>query len=159
MVTRESVDLGSVIAAKCVTPVIISKSISDWPALHKWTPAFFRDAFGERTITIQISESGDLRYKATGELESNASEVKGVTVRSLIEHMTTDRYGVKYYGSQLDVTEDFPELLADTGFPAVPTDAITFANRICTSTIPVSLVSLRRSAARSYSSRAAKQRA
>ena len=34
------------------TPVILTDAIRDWPALRKWTPAYFRDVCGEQEVWL-----------------------------------------------------------------------------------------------------------
>src|SRR3954451_22707127 len=33
-------------------PVIVTDAIEHWTARRKWTPAFFRDAYGSRSVTV-----------------------------------------------------------------------------------------------------------
>src|SRR5262245_11642595 len=33
-------------------PVIVTDALSSWPALHKWTPEYFRDAYGSFEVSV-----------------------------------------------------------------------------------------------------------
>lgn len=33
-------------------PVVVENAVPDWPALHKWTPEFFRTAFAEQEVDV-----------------------------------------------------------------------------------------------------------
>ncbi len=39
-------------------PVIIEGAIDDWPALHKWNPAYLAKAAGEREVEVTTEEDG-----------------------------------------------------------------------------------------------------
>lgn len=43
-------------------PVVLTDATRSWPALRRWTPAFFRDRFGRHTIEITTGREGDPRY-------------------------------------------------------------------------------------------------
>ncbi|HRI15618.1 MAG TPA: cupin-like domain-containing protein [Verrucomicrobiota bacterium] len=53
-------------------PVILEEAISFWPALHKWTPDFWRERYGDRTIEID-GKSLPLRDLIRMALESNVA--------------------------------------------------------------------------------------
>src|SRR6185369_1645834 len=44
-------------------PVIITGMMEDWPALKKWTPAYFKDNFGELEVEIQAKRTTNSRYE------------------------------------------------------------------------------------------------
>ncbi|KFD72264.1 hypothetical protein M514_01322 [Trichuris suis] len=39
-------------------PVIFKKAITDWPAFQKWTNAFLRKTFGNKTVHVKLSPNG-----------------------------------------------------------------------------------------------------
>jgi hypothetical protein len=43
-------------------PVVLTDVATRWPAFGKWTPAFFRDAFGDAIIEIAAGREADPRY-------------------------------------------------------------------------------------------------
>jgi ribosomal protein L16 Arg81 hydroxylase len=44
-------------------PVIITGMLDDWPAMHKWNLAYFRDQFGERQVQVQTGRTTDSDYE------------------------------------------------------------------------------------------------
>jgi hypothetical protein len=43
-------------------PVVLTDAAARWPALRKWTPAFFRERFGDATIEITAGREADPFY-------------------------------------------------------------------------------------------------
>lgn len=43
-------------------PVVLTDASARWPALRKWTPAFFRERFGDATIEITAGREADPFY-------------------------------------------------------------------------------------------------
>lgn len=50
------------------TPVVIQGAMDDWPALGKWSPAYFREHYGEAKVQVQSQRSSDPLF------EINASQ-------------------------------------------------------------------------------------
>ena len=48
-------------------PVILKGAIADWPAMHKWSLAYFKQEFGDRELPI-VREKGGSHYDARGGL-------------------------------------------------------------------------------------------
>ena len=44
-------------------PVIITGVIDSWPALKKWSFAYFKNKFGEREVQVQVGRSKDPNYE------------------------------------------------------------------------------------------------
>lgn len=48
-------------------PVVIKGAMDDWPAMRKWSPAYFKERFGDRVVEVQMRRNASQRY----EIESN----------------------------------------------------------------------------------------
>jgi Cupin-like domain len=44
-------------------PVLIKGRLDDWPALVKWSPAYLKERFGDRTVEVQMNRSDNARYE------------------------------------------------------------------------------------------------
>jgi hypothetical protein len=44
-------------------PVVIEGAIADWPALKRWTPAYFKERFGDRLVEVQADRNADPDYE------------------------------------------------------------------------------------------------
>ena len=44
-------------------PVVIERAIDDWPALKRWTPAYFKERFGDRIVEVQANRNADPQYE------------------------------------------------------------------------------------------------
>lgn len=42
-------------------PVVISDAARDWPAMSRWTPAYFRDKFGDETVQVSYTSRMTMR--------------------------------------------------------------------------------------------------
>jgi hypothetical protein len=38
-------------------PVVVTGAITDWPALRKWTPAYFKERFGSKPVAVSYEET------------------------------------------------------------------------------------------------------
>src|SRR6185503_20837192 len=47
-------------------PVILDGAIRDWPAMERWTTAYFRQRFGEREVPVVRVKNGALYDPKTG---------------------------------------------------------------------------------------------
>lgn len=74
-------------------PVILTDALRDWPALEKWTPAFFRDVHGDRIVKVQGQE---MRLGTFMEAVLASSDAKPAP-----------------YLSNVLVRQQFPEIAAD----------------------------------------------
>jgi hypothetical protein len=75
------------------TPAIIEDAIDHWPALGKWTPSFWKDRYGERTVEID-----------------GTSYRLGELIRLAEQSSSGDP--APYYRN-IRIRSEFPELLAD----------------------------------------------
>lgn len=75
-------------------PVIIEGAVTEWPALNRWTPKFFKDNFGTRTVHVTIGVSSQMGEVIDQVLQSTA-EKPGPYLHKVIIH------------------RDMPELLPD----------------------------------------------
>ena len=74
-------------------PVILENSISHWPALSRWTPAFFRDLYGSRKVKIDgkdytLGEVVDLAEKS--ELDNPAPYYKSIILEKEYPELMED---------------------------------------------------------------------
>lgn len=44
-------------------PVVLKDMTNDWPALHKWSPAYFADQFGDVTVEVTANRNSDPEYE------------------------------------------------------------------------------------------------
>ncbi|MCA9521230.1 MAG: cupin-like domain-containing protein [Myxococcales bacterium] len=106
--------------------------IADWPAMGKWTPAFFRDAYGAFPIRVR-------RYRQDSELsfiQQVTVQWKRVSLRDYVELLSGVDDGT-FEGPALEwgIKEDYallgeqPELVSDLRFDDVlPGYAAEYAN-------------------------------
>jgi histone arginine demethylase JMJD6 len=82
-------------------PVVITDAVRDWPALSKWTPAFFAENYGSRMVPV-FERKRSVTVKGT------------VRLRDYIEEITAAGFQnrAKYLFS-LKIPKEFPELLDD----------------------------------------------
>ena len=79
-------------------PLIIRNASADWPALQRWTPAFFKERFGEKVVQVSYEEKMTFSDFIDGVLAS-----------------TEDRPGPYMY--RLFLHQHLPELLTDLSPP------------------------------------------
>jgi hypothetical protein len=73
-------------------PVILTDAIKDWPALTKWTPEFFANQYGDRTVEIG-GRSYALREVVAGVLDPSHSKtpyMRNKDIDRLIPEATAD---------------------------------------------------------------------
>lgn len=73
-------------------PVLVPGAVSTWPALHRWTPEFFRQQFGDRVLKLE-------------------KEYRVAELADLIEHSSRENPAPYLHAQHLKHT--FPELLPD----------------------------------------------
>jgi cupin-like protein len=44
-------------------PVVLEGVMDDWPALTRWTPAYFKERLGERMVEVQAQRTSDANYE------------------------------------------------------------------------------------------------
>ena len=44
-------------------PVIITGMLDDWPAMAKWSPAYFRAQYAQREVEVQFGREADAQYE------------------------------------------------------------------------------------------------
>jgi histone arginine demethylase JMJD6 len=47
-------------------PVIVTDALCDWTALHRWTPEFFKNKFGNVKFTLDDNSKGKAEYEGQG---------------------------------------------------------------------------------------------
>jgi len=87
-------------------PVIIRGALSQWKALGRWTPEFFKNEFGDMTFRINDSEKGQADYKAGGGSE--------YTITQLVDRIlqSTDEMPAPYLRNAI-LYDHFPLLKED----------------------------------------------
>jgi hypothetical protein len=66
-------------------PVIIQDAVPEWPALHTWTPQFFKEKFGSKQVDVTYGVSRPLGEVIDGVLSSTA-EKPGPYLHKVIIH-------------------------------------------------------------------------
>lgn len=94
-------------------PVVIADSVSNWPAMSRWTPDYFRDKYGEETVQVSYSERMQMRDFVDA-----------------VEASTVDAPGPYLY--RLFIHDHLPQLLADLS----PQNAYAFAGRHASPLMP-----------------------
>ncbi|EQC31559.1 hypothetical protein SDRG_10731 [Saprolegnia diclina VS20] len=107
-------------------PVIIVGGIEHWPALRKWSDAFFDETIGDKTVTVDVTPSGygdAVLQLADGTDVFVQPEERDVTFREFLRMYHDPAFdGIPYLSHQNDSLRDqFPELVNDVD------DAIGFA--------------------------------
>lgn len=77
-------------------PVILTGATAGWQALQKWTPEFFRETYGDRTISFQRGEVKERNLAEFIDLVTHSSAAQPAP-----------------YWTNNPIAEIFPELLAD----------------------------------------------
>ena len=94
-------------------PLILTEFARDWPALQKWTPAYFRDRFGDVVVEIQRGRDADPDY------EMNSPRHKGrVRLADFIDTLTSGKASNDQYLTANNHALERPELaplLRDVG--------------------------------------------
>src|SRR5580658_1872044 len=94
-------------------PVIVQDAAPEWPALHTWTPQFFKEKFGSKQVDVTYGVSRPLGEVIDGVLSSTA-EKPGPYLHKVIIH------------------QHMPELL-----PALsPENVYSFPRRFCSPLMP-----------------------
>jgi hypothetical protein len=90
-------------------PVILTRMIEDWPALRRWTPAYFQGRFGDVELDVEQLERG-----RPGENQSylESMTTRSMTIAKYIELASTRGDG-SIYAAQQPLRELLPEAAAD----------------------------------------------
>ncbi len=94
-------------------PVIIEGAVSEWPALGAWTPEFFKERFGSKTVDVTYGVSRPLG-EVIDAVRASTFEKPGPYLHKVIIH------------------RDFPELLPDL----TPENIYGFPQRFASSLMP-----------------------
>jgi len=66
-------------------PVVIADSVRDWPALSRWTPAYFRDKFGDETVQVSYTQRMPMRDFVDA-VEASTAQAPGPYLYRLFIH-------------------------------------------------------------------------
>lgn len=44
-------------------PVLLKGMLDDWPAMHRWSPSYFKQRFGNETVEVQMDRNSNKRYE------------------------------------------------------------------------------------------------
>jgi hypothetical protein len=82
-------------------PVVLTDAAREWKAVGKWTPAFFREKYGDKNVPVF-------------ERKRNVSVKDMVQLNAYVDEITSSTYQnrAKYLFS-LKIPKEFPELLGD----------------------------------------------
>ena len=82
-------------------PVVLKDAARDWPALSKWTPEFFKERYGDKSVPVFERKRG-LTLKEKVSLRDYVNEITS----------SSGRNPAKYLFS-LRIQKEFPDLLKD----------------------------------------------
>jgi hypothetical protein len=94
-------------------PVVIDGAAAQWPAMQRWTPAYFRDRFGDETVQVSYKERMVMRDFVDAVLDSSQERPGPYLFRAFLH-------------------EHLPGLLADLS----PENPYIFAGRFGSALIP-----------------------
>jgi hypothetical protein len=75
-------------------PVILTDLAKDWPALTRWTPAYFKERFGSNEIEIQSNRNADPKYEPNKDAHRARVRLDEFVDRVLSAGKTNDFYMV-----------------------------------------------------------------
>jgi histone arginine demethylase JMJD6 len=87
-------------------PVIVTDAIRRWKAVSRWTPEFFKSAFGEMKFTIAHQEQGQQHYGGNDEVEYTMTQFIDRVLES------TDENPAPYFRNRI-LHDLFPSLKHD----------------------------------------------
>jgi hypothetical protein len=76
------------------TPVIFTDLVTNWPALGKWTPEYFRDHFRDVPVNVTTDRESDPIYDARTEAHTQSMTMGEFAERVLAGKTTNDFYMV-----------------------------------------------------------------
>lgn len=95
-------------------PCIIQNAFNHWPALHKWTPSYLREAVGSKVISVAVTPTG--YADAVHGDRFVMPEERSMTFSALLDVLERKQEGagVFYVQKQCsNLTEELPELTGD----------------------------------------------
>jgi len=100
-------------------PALIIDGLSDWPAVSRWTPGSILSLTSKSVIDLSMSMTGKWRYTPSGDPFDPESQHRfpDLPIAEVVNRITNESEGAKYYVSQLTLADELPELLADLRFP------------------------------------------
>lgn len=72
-------------------PVVVRGLVDRWPALHKWSPDYFVQEFGDTVIEISADRQGDPRFE-----ENFPAHRREITMREFVAHVMADEGNDRY---------------------------------------------------------------
>lgn len=91
-------------------PVIMTELASSWPALEKWSPAFFRTRYGDRGVRVY-----NAGFTTPG--RSYMSSANTLALRDYLDLILTASVDLRMF--LYNVKREIPELLDDIDFPPI----------------------------------------
>lgn len=91
------------------TPVILTRMIDDWPALERWTPAYFKQRFGDVEVDVELLEKARPGENASY-LESMVT--RSMTIADYIDR-ASDRSDGSIYAAQQPLRTLLPDAVSD----------------------------------------------
>ncbi len=82
-------------------PVVLTDSAREWAALSKWTPAFFKERYGDRLIPV-FERKRRVTVKDTTRMRDYIDEITSSTFQNRAKYLFS-----------LKIPVEFPELLSD----------------------------------------------
>ncbi len=71
-------------------PVVIDEAVTSWPALHKWSPQYFKDALGPESVQVSYSKRMSMTEFVDSVLASSEDHPGPYLYRSFLhEHLPT----------------------------------------------------------------------
>ncbi len=95
------------------TPVILTGVTDHWPAMTKWTPEYLKRVAGDSIITVHYDEGGDFHRWYTNPRKRID---RHIPFRELLDLLTKDPQGPRYYMTEHEVSRVSPELVKDVDF-------------------------------------------
>jgi lysine-specific demethylase 8 len=92
-------------------PAVFVGAMEHWPALAKWTPAYFRERYGHLKVPIQVRER--LTGDTTGVIDE---EYREMTFGDYLDSTLLGGKGTSY-AAQYNLFAQVPELARDVAFP------------------------------------------
>lgn len=92
-------------------PAVFVGAMDHWPALAKWTPAYFRERYGHLEVPVQVRE------RLTGDAVGAIDETYCVVTFGDFLDSTLLGGGGTAYAAQYNLFAQVPELVQDIDFP------------------------------------------
>lgn len=89
-------------------PLVLRGLASDWPALNKWTPEFFRQVHGQKQVKVY-----DASFVAAG--RNYMSGVRSLALGDYVDLISTTEQDLRMF--LYNISFEIPELLEDIDFP------------------------------------------